>query len=407
MDFHLQDPQVEQSVASSASTSTTIEATPISQQMHRGEGSDTLSTSGIDSSSMNGKNYSLSEATAIKGQLELCMVSRDEEVNCGEQQELTLPKIIIEVASTSSNEEQLISHDKAVTIVSSHSSIDSSQQATSSNNNLSNYLKNNVPIDRQEDNKTKNVNLTKTLPPQALITGYLQQVTHMEHSPAQPVPEKTQATPPAPTISETAVDHPVCATDADPAKGELASSSNLKAPKLGVSDGLVNDNRNILITAPSIQPASDPVKVDEAPEEGELIYEEGEVSDDDDPHSASTSLIPVANHSSITPKEKESGARFKSTPPLKKPSPKSKKGKRAIYKAGIKPKKTKLHPLANNDPSQTKIDDSFSPRSRSRVIEISHARARSGSLKSGLRSPADVPTAKFSKREQAASNSPY
>ena len=402
MVYHLQDPQAEEYVASTASTSSNIEATPTPQHMHSGDGSDTLPTS-------DGKKVSLCEVSVTKGQHDLFMGSSEEDLNSSEQQGLALSKITIEAASNSANEEQLISYDKADTIVSIHSSVDSHHQANSTKNNQSNHLKNNVPIDLQDVNKAKNVNLTKASPPQALITGYLQQITHMDQSPAQPVPEKSQATPPAPTISETAFDHPSGATDSEPTKGEFASLSgnSLKAPKLGVSDGLVNENSNILNIAPSIQPASGPVKVDEAPEEGELIYEEGEVSDDDDPRSASTSLIPLANQSSITPKDNESGARFKSNPLLKKPSPKSKKGKRTLYRAGLKPKKTISHLLAKNDPSQTKIVDSFSPRSRSRVIENSQARSRSGSLKSGLRSPADVPTAKYSKREQAASNSPY
>ena len=240
----------------------------------------------------------------------------------------------------------------------------------------------------------------------------------MNNSPAPPVLDVSPANPPDVNISEIAHIHaaalPTVLGDSESSltKGELASSSddNSKAPKQGCAEGLINLDSKKLNDVPSSQPASGPAKVNEVPEEGELTYEEGEITDDEDTCSELASLIPLANPSSINTKVKKGlGARVKSTPvpPLKKQSPKSKKGKRALYKTGIKTKQKSSSLLVSNDPSQTKIVDSFSPRSRSMINENNQARSRSGSLKSARRSPADVPTAKFSKREQTASNSPY
>ena len=109
---------------------------------------------------MTGKHVSLGEGTAIKGQHDLLMGTSEEGMNSGEQKELPQSRVTTEVASTSANDDQLLSHNKADTLVSRDGSIDSHLHA-----NKSNYMQKTASTDRQEVNKTKTVNLTKTLPP--------------------------------------------------------------------------------------------------------------------------------------------------------------------------------------------------------------------------------------------------
>ena len=414
MDCLLQDPQAEQSMES-ASIPTTTEANPASQapqqiQSHCGAGSESLPTRGINLSTMTGKNASLGEASANKVQHSLFIGSREEGLTGGEQKMLSQTKVTTNVDPKLAIDYQPVSHNLADSLDTIHSS--------NVNHVHSQLAKNNDSLKQKQTNKTKNVTCTNVLPPQALITSYIKQVPSMDNSPAPPVLDVSPANPPDVNISEIAHIHaaalPTVLGDAESSltKGELASSSddNSKAQKQGCAEGLINLDSKKLNAAPSSQPASGPAKVNEVPEEGELTYEEGEITDDEDTCSELASLIPLANTSSVNTKVKKGlAARVKSSPvpPLKKQSPKSKKGKRALYKTGIKTKQKSSSLLVSNDPSQTKIVDSFSPRSRSMINENNQARSRSGSLKSARRSPADVPTAKHSKREQATSNSQY